>query len=70
MMTMGEYTPDTRRADPNKEPDKAMDTGLGDIFAIRGEKIAIRWYMVMVFLGSSSIIWNRCEMVTIYICCI
>jgi len=33
-MTVGECTPDTRRAEPNRTPDRAVGTGFGDISAV------------------------------------
>lgn len=33
MMTVGEYTPDTRRAEPNRTPDRAVGNGFGDMSA-------------------------------------
>lgn len=32
-MTVGEYTPDKRRAEPNRAPDRAVGNGFGDMSA-------------------------------------
>ena len=33
-MTEGEYTPETRSAEPNREPERAVATAFDDIFVI------------------------------------